>query len=152
MLRLLTACIAMLMAGAAAGQIYECVDAKGNKEYAQVCPPGTVKENMRAKSGATASSPAAATPATKSLSEQDAAFRKRAMERQEAEAKSEKQRADAKNAQRACDDSRAQLKQLESGQRIARMNPSTGERSFLEDRDRPAEIARAREAVNNWCK
>lgn len=142
----------MLMAGAVAGQILECVDAKGKKEYAQVCPPGTVKESVRAKSSGTASSPATATPATKSLAEQDAAFRKRAMERQEAEAKGEKLKADAQNSQRACDDSRATLKQLESGQRIVRMDPNTGERIFLEDRDRPAEIARAREAVKSWCK
>ena len=152
MVRLLTAFIAMLIAGAAAGQIFECVDANGKKEYAQVCPPGTVKETKWTKGGGAGSSPGKAAPATKSLTEQDAAFRKRAAERQEAEAKAEKEKTDSQNSQRACEDARAQLKQLEDGLRIARTDPNTGERSFLEDKDRPAEIARAREAVSSWCK
>ena len=37
-------------------------------------------------------------------------------------------------------------------QRIARTNPNTGERSYLTDAERPAEIANAQKAVTSWCK
>lgn len=149
---LLTGLAAMLVAGAAAGQILECVDVKGNKEYAQTCPPGTVKETKLMKSGGGATSSGAAAPAAKSLAEREAEFRKRNMERQEAEAKTAKEQAEAKDAQRNCNDARSQLKQLQDGQRISQANPNTGERVFLEDKDRPAELERAQQAINNWCK
>ena len=153
MKRLLTGCIAMLLASAAAAQILECVDAKGKKEFAQTCPPGTVKETQLMKGGAAASSPgaAASAPATKTLAERDAEFRKRNLERQESETKTAKDQADAKDAQRNCEDSRSQLKALQEGHRIARTDPKTGEVAFLEDAKRPAEIANAQKAVDGWC-
>jgi len=148
MKRLLIGCAAILAAGAAAGQVLECVDAKGRKEYAQTCPPGTVKETKLMKSSPGASPGAAA----KSQAEREAGFRKRNMERQEADAKAEKEKAESKIAERNCTDARAQLKQLQDGQRIARTNPNTGERSYLTDEERPAEIANAQKAVASWCK
>jgi hypothetical protein len=153
MKRLLTGCAAMLVAGAAFGQILECVDAKGNKEYAQTCPPGTVKETKLMKGGTGASSPrtGASAPAAKSLAERDAEFRKRNMERQEAEAKAEKTKAESKDAERNCNNARSQLKGLQEGLRIARIDPNTGARSYLSDEDRAAEIANAQKAVDSWC-
>jgi hypothetical protein len=158
MTRSLLACFALLAAGAASAQILECIDAKGNRTIAQFCPPGTVKETRLMKSGAggtpgasSAASPAAAT-AGKTTADKEVEFRKRALERQEAEAKAEKERADAQLAERNCQDARAQLRQLEEGVRIMRIDPATGNRSYLEDTQRPAETARAREAVQSWCK
>lgn len=148
MKRLLIGCAAILAAGAAVGQVLECVDAKGKKEYAQTCPPGTVKESKLMKSSPGAPPPAAA----KSLAEREAGFRKRTMERQEAEGKAEKEKADSKIAQRNCNDARAQLRALQDGQRIARTDPKTGERSYLTDDERPAEIANAQKTVASWCK
>lgn len=141
----------MLLAGAASGQIFECVDAKGNKEFAQTCPPGTVKETRLMKSGAGAAAGGGNTPAAKSLAEKDADFRKRSIERQEGETKAAKEQADATQNQRNCDDARAQVKQLADGHRIARIDPNTGERAFLEDKDRPGELANAQKAVDSWC-
>ncbi len=142
----------MLLAGAAAGQIFECVDAKGNREFAQICPPGTVKETRLMNSGAGASkfttSPA---PVSKSLAEREAEFRKRALERQEAEAKAEKQVAESKEAERNCYDARSRLRELQDGYPIPRTGPNTGARTFLENKDRPAEIANAQKTTDNWC-
>lgn len=152
MKRLLIGCAAILAAGAAAGQVLECVDAKGKKEYAQTCPPGTVKETKLMKSSAGAASGGASGTAAKSQAEREAGFRKRAMERQEADAKAEKEKAEAKIAERNCTDARAQLRQLQDGQRIARIDPNTGERSYLTDAERLAEIANARKAAASWCK
>jgi hypothetical protein len=148
MRKILTGCAAMLFAGAAAGQILECVDAKGHKEFASVCPPGTTNEKKVMKGG---TAPSAA-PAGKSLSERDAEFKKRQVERQENETKAAKESAESKDKERNCADARSQLRALQEGQRISRVDPGSGERSFLEDKDRPAEVANAQKAVDNWCK
>ena len=148
MKRLLIGCAAILAASAAAGQVMECVDAKGKKEYAQTCPPGTVKERKLMKSSPGTASGAAG----KSMAEREVGFRKRITERQEADAKAEKEKADSRTTERNCTDARAQLKQLQDGQRIVRIDPNTGERSYLTDEERPAEIANARKAVASWCK
>jgi multidrug resistance efflux pump len=153
MKRLLTGFAAMLVAGAAAGQILECVDAKGNKEYAQTCPPGTAKETQMMKGGTGASSPGTGTsaPAAKSQAERDLEFRKRNIERQEAEAKAEKAKAASNDAERNCNNARAQLKGWQDGLRIVRVDPSSGDRSYFSDEERTVEMANAQKAVNSWC-
>jgi hypothetical protein len=154
MSRLLTGFALLLAAGAASGQMVECIDAKGNRTFAQFCPPSTVKENKLMKGGASMGGatppPAAATPG-KSLAERDAEFKKRAASRQEAEAKAEKEKAEAKDDDRSCQDARAHLRALQDGQRIARVDPKTGERIVLDDKDRPGEIANAQKSVDQWC-
>jgi hypothetical protein len=154
MRQVLTGCVALLLAGTAAGQIMECIDAKGNKTITQFCPPGTVKETQLMRSGAGASSGGSAAPAaaTKSIAEREAEFRKRPLERQEAEAKADKEKNEARDTERNCNDARAQLRAMQDGGRVARTNPDTGERTFIDDKDRPAEIANAQKAVDNWCK
>jgi hypothetical protein len=189
----------MLLAGAAAGQIFECVDAKGSREFAQFCPPGTVKETRLRDSGAGASKPAtspapaagqkppaerqeaeakaekekaqskeavkggagASKPATspapgpKSLAEREAEFRKRMLERKEAEAKAEKAEKEkteaSAEAERNCYDARSRFRELQEGYPIPRIDPNTGARTFLENKNRPAETANAQKAVDNWC-
>jgi hypothetical protein len=137
----------------ALAQVVECIDAKGAKTIAQFCPPGTVKEIKRSGPGSGAGAGAATNaPALKSLAEQDAGFKKRAAERQEADTKAEKERGDAKTAERNCNDARAQLKQLQEGMRISKIDPTTGDRTFLEDKDRPGETANAQKSVDSWCK
>ena len=152
-MRHLTAALAaLLFATGALGQIMECIDAKGGKTLAQFCPPGTVKEIKRGGGPTGGAAPAAAAAAPKSLAEQDAAFKKRNLERQEAEAKGEKEKADARIAERNCNDARGQLRQLQDGSRISRTDPNTGERIVLEEKDRPAEMANAQKSVDTWCK
>jgi hypothetical protein len=150
---------ALLACGIVSAQILECVDAKGRKEFANQCPPGTTESRKINRSGVgTPSTPAAgaaapaAAPAQKSLAEQDAAFRKRQTERQEADAKAEKDKADAENRRVQCEQSQSQLKALESGQRIGRFDVKTGERQIVQDDERQAEINTARKAVQSWCK
>ena len=127
MKQLLTGCVLLLAAGAAAGQIMECIDAKGSKTMAQFCPPGTVKENKLTKGGT--GSATSSGPASKSVAERDAEFKKRTLERQEAEGKATKEKSDAKDYERNCANARAQLRTLEEGQRISRTAPVTGERT-----------------------
>ncbi len=151
MMRFILACIALLTGHLASAQVFECTDASGNKEFAQVCPPGTAQQKQ--KSGATTPSsaaPASNAVAPKSLAEQEAEFRKRALEKKEAEAKAAKDQEDANTAESNCTDARAQLQALQNGGRMSKPGPN-GERSFLEDADRPAEIEKTQKAIDTWC-
>ena len=140
----------MLVIPAAMGQILECVDARGGKTIAQFCPPGTVRETQLNKGGTGTPDPGAATDA-KSFAERDAEFRKRKLERQDAAAKSEKEATDREEAERNCNNALSAVRQLQDGLRIVKIDPDTGERSFLEDADRAVEIENAQKAADGWC-
>jgi hypothetical protein len=142
--------ILVLLSGTAYGQLLKCVDRSGRIEYANVCPPGARQEQTGIKNTPT-SSGSSSTP-QKSLAERDAEFRKRQTEQQEAQAKQDKKTAENQQMQRACEDSRSYLKSLQAGNRVARTDPKTGERVFLEDKDYAGEIANAQRTVDANCK
>lgn len=163
MWRYLSAGLLTVVAGAATAQVFECTNARGVKEFAQFCPPGTVQQRQIGKSGATvgietqaAPAPAdaetGAAPAAPKPVDAEAEFRKRMTERQQAEAKAEKERAQAEEAEQNCLQARSQLQALQDGQRISRFDPATGERIMLGDDDRAEEIERQRGTVDRWCK
>lgn len=142
--------ILVLLSGTAYGQLLKCVDKSGRVEYASVCPPGARQEQTGIKN-TPASTGSSAAP-QKSLAEREAEFRKRQTEQQETQAKQDKKTTESQQMQRACEDSRAYLKSLQSGNRIARTDPKTGERVFLEDKDYAGEIANAQRLVDTNCK
>lgn len=133
------------------GQLLKCVSKDGRVEYASQCPPGTKEVPTGIKSTPGGPTPSAA-PQPKSLAERDAEFRKRMLEREEARQKEEKRAAEEQERRYACESARAYLKSLQEGQRIARVDPKTGERVFLEDAQYAAEIAKAQRAVDTNCK
>lgn len=146
--------IALLMtffSAAAFGQLYKCVGKDGRVEYASQCPPGTKQQATGIQSTPPSAAPAPASP-QKSLAEQDAEFRKRMAEKQEAEAKEAKKLAEAQQRQRACQDARAYLKNLQAGNRTFKVDPTTGERVYLEDAQYSSEIAAAQRSVDANCK
>jgi len=106
-------------------QIMKCVGAGGRVEFAAACPPGTKAQNT----GISNNPAAAPSSSSKSLSDKDAEFRKRQLEQLE-----------------------SYLRSLQGGMRIAKIDPKTGERIFIEDADRTAEIDRAQRAVESNCK
>jgi len=147
------ALIVLLAPFAAHGQLLKCIGSDGRVEYAAECPPGSkqVQTGIRTTTEGPSSS-GAASPQQKSVAEQEAAFRKRQMESQEARQKDEKKLAEDREQSAVCEQARTYLNSLKIGNRIARNDPKTGERIFLEDPDRPAEIARAQRAVDSNCK
>jgi hypothetical protein len=157
---LAVALLTVACSGIATAQILECVDAKGRKEFANQCPPGTTEARKIMKSGVgtpssgagAAAGAAAPAPANKSVAEQEADFRKRQNERQENDAKATKDKAEAEDRRRQCEQSQTQLKALESGQRMGKFDSKTGERTILTDSERAGEIDQARKAVQTWCK
>lgn len=141
--------ILVLLSGTVYGQLYKCVGSSGSVEYASVCPPGTRQENTGIRNVPGAANAAAP---HKSLAERDAEFRKRQMEEQAAATKQEQKSAENAQRQRSCDSARSYLASLQSGARIARTDPKTGERVFLEDKDYARETADAQRAVAANCK
>ncbi|HSQ04377.1 MAG TPA: DUF4124 domain-containing protein [Burkholderiales bacterium] len=131
-------------------QINKCVDRAGKVvAYGNDCPPGTRSETTGIRNAP------AATPAPskeKSLAEREADFRKRQIERQEAQGKEEKKLADEQSRHQSCDNARSYVKSLESGVRLVRTDPNTGERIFLDDADRAREMTAAQKAVEANCK
>lgn len=148
---------------AAHAQMLKCVGKDGKVEYAAQCPAGT-KELQTGIRNAPGASPAPAAKdkgkdekgkdagKPKSMAEQEADFKKRNAEQAEAEAKQQKEAAEAEQRKRACADARSYLAGLESGARITRNDPKTGERTFLEDAARAQETERARQSVQANCK
>ncbi|MGQ0749116.1 MAG: DUF4124 domain-containing protein [Betaproteobacteria bacterium] len=145
------ALIMMLLATTAAhAQLMKCVGKDGRVEYANQCPPGTKEQPTGIKSSAPA--PASSPAPQKSVAERDAEFRKRQMEKQEADAKDAKKTAEDAQRKRACDDARAYLKTLQAGNRVVKYDPKTGERIFLEDAQYVSETAVAQRSIDANCK
>lgn len=140
----------LLMSVAAHAQLLKCIGKDGRVEYASQCPPGTKVQDTGIRS-APAAAPSGAAPQQKSVAERDAEFRKRQMEKQEAEAKEAKKTAEDTQRKRACEDARAYLKGLEARNRIVKTDPKTGERVFLEEADYASEIAAAQRSIQANC-
>jgi hypothetical protein len=146
---------ALAFAGGALAQQYKWVDKDGRVRYGDVPPPGVKAKPLRAPAGPAAPAPSAAakeegkkplTPA-----EQEAEFRRRRLEAQKEQEKQAKAAEADQAKQQHCANAKQQLAMLESGQRIASLDPRSGERTFLDDSQRATETARARKAVADWC-
>ena len=144
--RLAAGGLAMLAASMAYAQIYECSNARGLKQYAQFCPAGTVNQRLVFTGG-----PVTAAGGSGSLELQAAQFRRRAQEREEAEAKAEKARSEAVYALHNCIEARGRLRGLEEGQRFSREDAITGERIQFSDEERLADVRRQRTTAEQWC-
>lgn len=136
---------------AAYGQMLKCVSKDGKVEYTYQCPDGTkeIQTGIKNTPGPSASKNA---PQQKTLAEREADFRKRQLEGTEARQKEGAKAAEKSEQREACERARTYVKSLQEGQRIAQVDPKTGERVFLDDASRPAEIARAQKVADSNCK
>lgn len=156
MRRPILCCVLAIVAPSALAQVYECTDARGVKQYAGFCPPGTVQQRQVGKAGESSAADGAKPPgagvAPKSIEAQEMEFKKRLLERQEAETKAEQDKAQAEESERNCRESRAQLQAVQDGQRMSRFDPVTGERVQFGDEELADEAERQRKAIAQWCK
>ena len=147
-MKLFIAMLIALLPAYAAAQVNRCVDASGKVVgYASECPSGTRAEQTTIKSA-----PSASSSTQKSLAEREADFRKRQIEKKEAETKADKNIAEAADKKRACEDSRSYFKALQDRQPIVRTDPKTGERVYLSDNEYSGELSRAQRSVERNCK
>jgi hypothetical protein len=148
---------ALAFAGAAMAQQYKWVDKDGRVRYGDIPPPGVKATPLRGSSGPAAPAPAPAQKDAKAApkgpltpAQQEAEFRKRQLEAQKAQEKQAQAADDARAKQQNCANAQAQLRLLESGERIARTD-AKGERYFVDDEQRKADTVRARKSVSDWC-
>ena len=146
-------------AGAAQAQI-KCWNEGGKRVCGDTPPPGAKVTTLRGSGSAEEPAPA---PASKDAagkdakkgpltpSEQEQEYRKRQIDSQKAAAKSADEKRIADNKRDNCARAREALAQLESGQRIMRVNPTTGERYFMEDAQIAQELVKARQVAQESC-
>ena len=130
-------------AGTADGDIL----ARPNPSMRRSTPTGVAPvaaPNSAAVATATASAPRSADPELE-------AKRKKAEDEAAAKAKADQDRLLALKADN-CSRARAQLTTLNSGIRMAQTNAKTGEREFLDDKQRADEVRRAESVIANDCK
>ena len=150
-MKIILALMMILLSTTAYGQLVKCVSKDGKVEYARDCQPGTTEYQTGIRSGgsAAASSPP---PAQRSAVEQEIDYKKRNNE-QLAQQQKESQKAElnAKNRS-ACELARANLRGLEDGLRMPRVDPKTLEITHASEAEREAQLANARATVAQNCK
>ena len=134
--------------------------ANGQIQYSDLPPPPGVAEKdilqrptaatLRAAAPAPAAPAASAPPLSPKLIDPELEAKRKKAEQEEAvKAKAEEQRVAAAKAEN-CKRARDQIRTLESGQRMARINEK-GEREILDDKMRADEMKRARDLANADC-
>jgi len=148
-----------LAAGAAQAQI-KCWNEGGRRVCGDAPPAGAKVTTLKGSTGGEAPpAPAAAAkdgakgdakkgPLTPAEQEQE--YRKRQAESQKAAEKAAAKEKDAATKRDNCERARDALRNLESGQRIARVD-SKGERYFPDDAQIAQETARARQSAKEAC-
>lgn len=144
----------------ALAQIYTWTDAQGRRQVSDRPPEGLVKDLkvQGARWGVTTplSTPAAGSPPAakkpQTLDEKALDFNKRQIEREENRIKQEKADAEARERAVRCEQARGYLRSLEAGGRASRLDPKTGERLYLDDKDLEKELVEARRSADSWCK
>lgn len=143
--------IMLLLSTAANGQLLKCIGKDGRVEYASQCPPGSKEQPIGIRSSP-ASPPSDSAAPQKSLAERDAEFRKRQVDKKEAETKEAQKTAEDQQRRRACEDARAYLKNLEARNRVVKYDAKTGERIYLEEAQYASEIAATQRSIEANCK
>jgi hypothetical protein len=159
-----------LAAAPPASAQYKWRDANGQMVYSDMPPPASVAPgsvlgtptrpapaDAPDGSGATARAPsalpegkaAAAAPAT--AADRELEFRKRRMEKAEADRKAAEATTQAQRKATACADSRSEVRALESGMKMSRVNEK-GERETLNDAQRASRLESARTGVKEACQ
>ncbi len=148
--------LAALAAAAPAAAQYQWRDASGKMVFSDQPPPSAVKpgdviraESPRPPTAAAATTQSAAPPPT--LADREQEYRKRLKEREEAQRKQAEETEKAARLARACEEARGEIRSLESGMRMARVN-AQGEREIVGDEERAKRIELLRRDLKDGCK
>ena len=147
--------LTLVFAGAVHAQMYKWVDRDGKLRYGDTPPPGVkatpLKTTQSGPSGPAAPASKDAKKGPMTPAEQERDYRKRQQEANKAGEKSDQQSQAQAAKKDGCEQTKEYLRTLESGQRIARTNPS-GERYYLDENQVAREIAKAQQSVQQACK
>jgi hypothetical protein len=135
-------------------------DAQGRIQYSDRPPPHSVpdKDVLARPAAQSAVAPPPAAPASAPASAALPAVRDPQLEARKRQGEADEQaqrRAEeekvARQRKENCERAREYARTLDSGMRIARVNPQ-GEREVLDDEQRAAEVAKTREVVTSECR
>ena len=149
--RLALGVVLLVAASAAQAQVYRWVDSSGRVQYSDRKPTNAKDAQQVRNTVSSVGTQSSSASGGKSAAELDKDFQKRRAEQAEAQQKQQQAAADQKLQSQNCQTARENLAALKSGQRIARFTQS-GERVYLEDNDRAAEVARNQQIVDSSCK
>jgi len=138
------------------------VDKNNQVHYSDQPPPADAKNLTPSKSkaqvsntedtgGNDAAAPSSAAAAPKTLAEREAELRKAQKDKQEAAEKAAQKQAEADAKKKNCEAAQLNLRNLESGRRMAETDAS-GEQVYLSDADRQQRTTEAQKNVDNFCK
>jgi hypothetical protein len=143
-----------LSAGVASADICRWKDANGRTQYSDSPPPGAKCEGtVRAPATAPAAAPAGAgeTATPKTYQEKEMEFRKRRLDKQEAEKKAQQEKEQVAAKKATCDSARSRVAGLQHGGRVAKYD-ANGQIIFLDEADIAREIADARRTAEQACR
>jgi hypothetical protein len=132
---------------------YSWIDSKGHRVYSDLPPPPDIpQQNILSRHGTPVSAPAPVAPAS-AASGQDQALEEKKQAADAAEAARKKAEELKLAAQRAdnCQRARTSLAGLQSGARVMQFN-AQGERSYMTDEQRAAEVQRVQGVIESDCR
>jgi hypothetical protein len=161
------AMLGLALAPLAHAQQYKWIDKNGKTQYGDAppagvkavplkgpaqppAPPPAAKDSAKKEDGKDGDAKSAAKKGPLTPAEQEAEFRKRRLEQEKSAEESAKKKEETAQKAANCEQSRGTLRSLESGERISRTN-AAGERSFLDDAGRQAEIAKTQKSIAENC-
>jgi hypothetical protein len=152
--------IAALVFSTAAAAQWAWKDENGRVVYSDRPSPASIKSDriVRQPGGQVLNTTGAApdakgvgkAEAPKTYAERDAEYKKRQSDLAESDKKSAEEQAQQTQRRADCERARSYAATLESGARVVRSD-AKGERVYLEDDQRAAELARAREVMARSC-
>ena len=144
--------IIALSAGSASAEICRFKDANGRTQYSDNPPPGAKCEStIKAAPAAPAAGGDAAAAGPKSYQEREMEFRKRRLDKQDAEKKAQQDK-DQQAAKKAiCESARSRVMGLQRGGRVAKYD-AAGQLMFLDDTEIARDLADAQRAADQACK
>jgi len=147
--KIAAAALLLLFAGHASA-ICKWKDADGRTHYTDAPPPG-VKCEGTIKTQPPISTGTATPAAPQSYQEKDMEFRKRRLEKQEAEQKAEQEKQQAEAKRQNCESAKSRVAGLSAGGRVGRYD-AKGQIYYLGDDDIARELAEARKQADQACK
>jgi hypothetical protein len=144
--------LAMATVGAT---IYKWVDEKGVTHYSATPPPNQKAREIQTQPSPPAAGTEGSQPTPKTWQEKEQGFQKRRAEREEAQKREEEEEAKAKREafarKQGCILARQNLHTLQMQKAVYSINEK-GERVFLDDEMRAAEIERMKKEVESYCE
>ena len=153
--KMLLALLLCVLASSALGEtVYKWVDEQGGTHYGSTPPPDQKAQEIHPKSSAPAAGATDPQHPQKSWQEQEREFLQRRVERKEDQWKKEQAEAKAQQEERArkesCVAARGNLQILKQGRPVYQVDEK-GERTYLNDKERKAQIEQYQKDIERYC-